>query len=374
MTPLASRNLFHDKVRLAVTLSGITFAIVLITVTLGLFLGFTSTTSAVVDHANADLWIVSINTQNVDVSAPMSERKRSQILRISGVESADELIINFAQWTRPDGGGESIEIVGFNPRKDLGLPWNITAGRVEDLLQPDTVIVDELYRDKLGVRKIGEQVEINSHRARVVGFTRGIRSFTTSPYVFTSYRNAQRYVRIRPDQTTYVLVRTSPGADVQDVRRRLKALVQDTEILTQGEFSRRTQYYWMISTGAGMALLISALLGFVVGTVIVAQTIYATTMDHIREFGTLKAIGASNRFVYGVILRQAVLSAVLGYGIGMALSCGMSFLTRSAGAAILLPWQLAAAMFVLCLLMCMGASITSIRKVTRLDPALVFKG
>jgi len=135
-----------------------------------------------------------------------------------------------------------------------------------------------------------------------------------------------------------------------------------------------TQVYWMFTTGAGIAVLLAALLGLVVGVVVVAQTIYATTVDHIREYGTLKAMGATNRFLYGVIVLQAVISALIGYGVGMVVSVFIVRGSEQGGAAILLPAPMAAGMLVLTMAMCIGAAVVSINKVTRLDPAMVFKG
>jgi len=135
-----------------------------------------------------------------------------------------------------------------------------------------------------------------------------------------------------------------------------------------------TTFYWMFTTGAGVAVLIAAVLGLVVGFVVVAQTIYATTMDHIREYGTLKAMGAPNSYVYKVIMKQAAISAVIGYVLGMFVSIFVVHGSQKGGAAILMPAPMAVGMFFLTLLMCVGAALVSINKVTRIDPAMVFKG
>ena len=157
------------------------------------------------------------------------------------------------------------------------------------------------------------------------------------------------------------------------MKQRIRERVQGVDVYTSAEFSRMTRYYWMFTTGAGVAVLLAALLGLVVGVVVVAQTIYATTMDHLREFGTLKAMGASNGYIYRVIIEQAVISAVLGYGLGITASVFVVRASREGGAAILLPPELAAGLFGLTLLMCIGAALVSINKVTRIDPAMVFK-
>lgn len=374
MPPLAQRNLFHDKVRLTVTLTGIVFSVVLIVVQLGLFIGFTTATSNLIDHSDADLWITAKNVPYVEQGVAFSERKLNQVRAVPGVADAQKIIAHFTQWKRHDGGQESVQVVGINVDDQLERPWNLVEGRVEDLKSPDAVILDELYQQKLGVTRVGEVFEIGGYRARVVGFTRGIRSFTTSPYVFTSFKNAQDFTGLREDQTLFILVKVAPGANREQVRRELLAHVTDVNVLTSTKFSRMTTFYWMFTTGAGVAVLIAAALGLVVGFVVVAQTIYATTMDHIREYGTLKAMGAPNSYVYTVIMKQAAISAVIGYVLGMFVSEFVVHASQKGGAAILMPTPMAVGMFFLTLLMCVGAALVSINKVTRIDPAMVFKG
>ncbi len=265
-------------------------------------------------------------------------------------------------------------MVGFDPDQPLGGPWNVVEGRVADLKLDDNVFVDELYKVKLGVTGIGDVFEIRGRRARVAGFTRGIRSFTTSPYVFTSFKNAQNYVTLPEDQTIFILITAENSVRLDELSRRLVARVKDVDVVTTSRFSTMTRFYWMFTTGAGVAVLLAALLGLVVGVVVVAQTIYATTMDHIREYGTLKAMGATNGYLYRVIMQQAVISAVAGYSLAMVVSWFVVRGSEKGGAAILLPWPVALGMLGLTLVMCTGAALVSINKVTRLDPAMVFKG
>lgn len=374
MPPLARRNLLHDKVRLAVTLTGIVFAVVLIVVELGLFVGFTVTTSSIIDKSNVDLWIVSRHTPYIEQGNAFSERKFYQVLATPGVEKAEKYIVHWAQWKTPQGAQESVQVVGFDTNSRIGGPWNLVAGRLEDLRTPDAIIMDELYKKKLGVDRIGDVCELAGRRARVVGFTRGIRSFTTSPYVFTDFKNAQAYTGLAEDQTYFVLVRAKPGTDLKKLARAIENRVSDVDVLPTSKFSSMTRFYWMFTTGAGVAVLIAAILGFIVGVVVVAQTIYATTMDHIREYGTLKAMGAANTYIYRVVITQAGISSVVGYALGMFVSMFIVRASASGGAAILLPWQMAVVIFFLTVLMCVIAAIVSINKVTNIDPAMVFKG
>ncbi|HXY25511.1 MAG TPA: ABC transporter permease [Candidatus Acidoferrum sp.] len=375
MALLARRNLFHDKVRFAVTLTGIVFALVLIIIQFGLFLGFTTTTSNNIDHSSADLWVVFHGVGYFDTGRTFSERKFYQVLSTPGVERAEKYMQAFARWKRPDGRIENVQMIGFHPGSGLGEPWNIVQGSEADLQQEDTVLVDELYREKLGVEKIGDRVEIGNHRARVVGFTRGIRSFTTSPFVYAKFKSSLDYTNpiSTEDSTAYILVKAAPGVSPGDLQQRLRDRLTDVDVYTTADFSRKTRFYWMFTTGAGLAVLTAAVMGLIVGIAVVAQTIYAATMDHIREYGTLKAMGATNQYLYRVLIEQAVWSAVLGYGVAMIVAHFIVQASEKGGALILMPWPMAAGMLVLAVAMCIAAALVSINKVTRIDPAMVFR-
>jgi putative ABC transport system permease protein len=376
MALLARRNLFHDKVRFAVTLTGIVFALVLITIQFGLFLGFTTTTSNNIDHSGADLWIVFHGVGYFDTGHPFSERKFYQVLATPGVARAEKYMQSFGRWKRPDGRIENIQVIGFHPGSGLGEPWNVVQGNVADLKQEDSVLIDELYREKLGVSQIGARIEIGDRRARVVGFTRGIRSFTTSPFVYAAFKNSLDYTNpvSSEDSVSYILVKTAPGITPAELQKRLGDRLTDVDVYTTAEFSRKTRFYWMFTTGAGLAVLTAALMGLVVGVAVVAQTIYAATMDHIREYGTLKAMGATNRYLYRVLIEQAIWSAVLGYGFAMIVAHFIVQGSEKGGAVILMPGSMMIGMFFLAIFMCIAAALVSINKVTRIDPAMVFRG
>jgi putative ABC transport system permease protein len=206
----------------------------------------------------------------------------------------------------------------------------------------------------------------------VTALTGGIRSFTTLPYVFTSIENARRFVGATPDQATYQLVKLAPGADIETVRAAIAKRLPDNEILTHAEFRDRSLNYWMFNTAAGAALIAGAALGVIVGVVIVAQTLYSSTKDHLNEFATLRALGASASYIHAVILIQAVLSAVIGYIVGFTLTMLLINATKNSTLNIVMTPKLAFALFLLTLGMCIFAAISAIFKVTRIDPAGVF--
>lgn len=370
---LAWKNLFHDRVRLTVTLTGIVFALVLIVVQLGLFLGFLETSANVVERTRADLWLSAPGIPHVNAGRPIPERRLYLAESVPGVAQTVRHAIGFGNWKLPSGAQEWVQIVGFDLAAGLSGPWNLVAGSVDDLRGEDTVIIDRLYAHKLGITALGQPAEINGRRARVVGYTYGIRSFTTSPYVFTSFKNSQNYLRLREDETMFVLIKTAPGYAPQAVAQELNARVSGVEVFTNDGLRNKTRNYWVFSTGAGITTLLGAALGLLVGIVVVAQTIYAATVDHIREFGTLKAMGATNGVIYRVIILQALLSAAMGYAVAIAVSHLVVTSSRDGNALIKLPTELAVGSLFLAAAMCIGASVISIRKATRIEPALVFK-
>jgi putative ABC transport system permease protein len=374
MPSLAIKNLFHDKIRLIVTLVGIIFSVVLSSIQLGLFVGFQRATSDVIVNSKADIWVSSQNLTNLENGIPFAERKLFQILAIEGVERATKLLVQFGTWKKHNGGEEGVMLVGFELDSGMGGPWNLTQGKIEDLRQPDAVIVDELYMEKLGITALGQTFEIRGHKAKVVGFTRGIRTFTTSPAVFTTFKNAQNYFGLPESQTLYILVKAKPNTDLEQVKNYIQRNVKDIDVFTREEFTVKQQNYWMFGTGAGVTVLIAAGLGLLVGVVVVAQTIYSATVDHIKEYGTLKAMGASNFYLYRVIITQAFVSGLIGYTVGMSVALFVSFQSLQGTTAIILPLELVAGLFVLTMGMCVIASVVSINKVTRIDPAMVFKG
>jgi putative ABC transport system permease protein len=211
-------------------------------------------------------------------------------------------------------------------------------------------------------------------RAEVVAMTSDIRSFTTSPIVFTDIRTARSYLpALGPEAVTYVLVKVAPGEDIETVRQRIDALPH-MAAFTHDQMSSRTRHYWSSRTGVGAGFFTTAVLGIIVGFVVVGQILYSGTLQYIREYGTLKAMGARNSAVVKVILSQAMISAALGFVVGGVMAVGMKKAMAGANLTVALSPELYGATAVITVVMCSFAALLSIVKVLRLDPASVFKG
>jgi putative ABC transport system permease protein len=366
---LARRNLFHDRLRFIATIVGIVFSIVLVTVQMGLFVSFARTVTTMIDHAPADLWIVPLGTKSFEDSSQLDEAERFRALSIDGVSDAVPMLISFAPWRMPSGGTTPVLVVGSDMRGAGLQPWNLVEGSLDDLSIPDAVAVDRTYFERLGVARLGDAAEIRDRKAQVRAVTRGIRSFTTTPLVFTPLDRARAYTGTAANKATYLLVRLAAGADAENVRARLNESLVKAEALTPAEFRSRSRSFWLFGTGAGAALFAGALLGMIVGIVIVAQTLYASTKEYFDEFATLRAIGSSATYIHVVIVIQALVSAAIGFGIAAAIGMLIVKATAESALPVLMTPGLTASLFVLTVVMCVVSAFAAIMQVIRMDPA-----
>ncbi len=377
MISIARRNLFHNKLRLAASVVGIAFSVLLVTCFAGLYLACARHTSGLIDNAGADLWVMSRGTQSVDLGEPISIRRLYQALAAPGTAWAEPLIVQFSRWRMPDGRREVATIVGLVPGTRLNLPWGTSAGIEAAIRQPNGVIIDERERLRFGSagRKlaVGDEAEILDSRASVTGFSKGVGSFTTIPYVFTSHRRAERFTLGSAGRTTFVVIKCLPNHSVESVRQWLEGRLPNVDVLTTQRFADMTRRYWLYGTGVGACIIFTAALGVIVGFIMVSQTIYSSTMSKLAEYGTLKAMGMSNIALSRIVLMQALLLGLLSYGVGIGLAVALARYTASSNLNIDTPIWLVAVMLLVTLATCTAASVTSVLRVFRLPPASVFR-
>ncbi|HEU0034823.1 MAG TPA: ABC transporter permease [Kofleriaceae bacterium] len=376
MWNLARKLLLHDRLRFVVAIAGVSVSVMLVLVQVGLYFGFMNTASSLIDASRADLWVGKKGNESFEFATPFDERAFYKVASVPGVRHTERVLMNFAQFKLANGGDLGVQIVGIDPQpgqKSLLAPWNVVAGEPARVTEAGAIVVDRSEYKKLGIDRVGVTTEISGVRAEVVALTDGIRSFTTSPIVFTDLRSARSFMRqLGDDAVTYVLVEVEPGADVEAVKARINALPH-LAAHTTSEMSQRTRSYWSSRTGVGAGFFTTAVLGIIVGFVVVGQILYSGTLQYIREYGTLKAMGARNSAVVRVILSQAMISAALGFVVGGVLAVGMRAAMAGANLTVALSPGLYAATAVITALMCSFASLLSIVKVLRLDPASVFK-
>jgi putative ABC transport system permease protein len=373
MVSLARKNLLHDRLRFVITVAGVAFAVTLVLVQVGLFMGLLDKSTVTIRNAGADLWITSHNTPNVDFARTFPETAVLRARSVAGVERADNLIVSFMNIQLPNGALEGALVYALEDFRAWRLPWNVPEGAPEDLRRGYSLLMDRSAALRYGAFAVGEQREILGRRFRIVGTTQEAASFTTTPIVFMDYRNAQELQQTLRGNTTYVLVKLAPGADARAVQAELKRRLPYNDVLTRDEWALQSRNYWVRSTGLGMSMGVTVFLGVLVGIVIVAQTLYTSAVEHIKEFGTVKAIGGSNLDIYRILGEQALVAAFLGFALGAL----FSYLARPLMAAIhlnvLLTPGFSAVVFAGTVLMCLGSALFSFRRVASIDPALVFR-
>jgi putative ABC transport system permease protein len=372
---LARNNLLYDWRRFLAATAGICFSVTLVLVQLGLFVGLARNASQIVDRSPGDVWIVGRNTGNFQWGQPIPRRTLAIARSTPGVGWAREMIVGWTRMRHPDGGQQQLEVVGFDLTARVGAPWHVVAGSLESLAIPARIALDRSAMAKIGRFELGQYREVDGRRVRIDAITDGITSFTTVPFLFTSLATARDLCAyIGADETVYVVAGLESGADVAPTVAALRRRLPDVDVFRRDAFSDRTRRYWMFETGMGIGFLLTSMLAVLVGTVIVSQAIYAATSEHLPEYGTLKALGTSDGRLAFCVAHQACLAGVVGAVPGAVLGVLAVQAIRQQGLEAVLTPLLVALTVVAAVLASIAAAATSVARIVRLEPALVFRG
>lgn len=372
---LAIKAMLADRGKLLTSLLGVSFSVVLVNLQGGLLLGMIQKASMLVDYGQADVWVGHQHMTNVDMGTFIPERWVHRIRGIEGVEKAEPYVVMFGQATMPDGRFENVVVVGSEPASLMGNAWVMDAGDPREVRRPDGVLVDVCDLDRLGYPHVGDVREINGQRARIVGMTRGIVGFTTNPYVFTTLDRARhRYASGVPSEgCSYFLVKAKPGVDPKELSRRIRQRVPELDAYDRRTYSWMCMEYWLTRTGIGISFGLAAVLGLLVGLAVVAQTLYASVNERIREFGTLKAMGADDPHIARFLLAQALATAFFGSVVGLACSYFIAGVMTTPRAPVMLTIPVAIGSVVLIVVVCLIAAWLPYWRIRRIDPASVLR-
>lgn len=375
MHRIALRSLAHDRGKLAASLAGVAFAATLLLTQIGLFAGFLQTSSNLIARVGGDVWVMARGTEVIENGEPLSAGSRAAIAAHPCISRVRPLVVSFAPMRKAGGAPDSVQLIGFEPNAQPMIPWSLARGLPQDLHGPNRVAVDELDTTKLQIDgdPMGARLELGGQSVWVAALTEGVRSFTLMPNVFAEVDTARRLARLSEGQVNYWVADLARPECLNDVLATVEREAPDVQAMSQRAFMNKTQNYWVFGSGAGTALGFSALLGLVVGTVIVGQTLYAITKEHLRELGTLKAIGATNLELVSFIAWQAFFLAVVGGLFGFGIAQLVKIGVTQAGLLVVISPAVAGVGGVAIVLMCAIASISSVRKVLALEAAEVFK-
>jgi putative ABC transport system permease protein len=373
---LAIKILVHDRGKTLACLGGVAIAVWLVLVQQGIHHGSIACTSQVIERSRADLWVFPAGVINFDATLPLSETTTYLVRSVPGVERVESLVVSFADFKRPTGAFLGVQVIGYDPQGELFRPWNVRVGDLRALDADRTIFIDRGDRHKLHV-SVGQTSEIrrsptSSMTARVVGMTEGIRFLHSCPVVFSNIRNARAYCAMPGNRASFLLVRTSPGWDPEWVRRTIASRVPAVECQTRAGFGARTREYWDRRTGIGVILLVTTVMSVVGGVVATGMLQYLSTLENLREYAMLKALGSPNRRVVGLIAAQGMLMGLGGYGVGV----GLSYLVQhclDAGLGIIVTAGMLYGVLAGTVLFCVGSALLCAVRVLWTDPGLVFK-
>ncbi len=376
MNYVALKMLFGDRAKYLMLLCGLSFAVMLIVQQGSIFWGLMVWSQSGITNLRAPIWVTDPNIAQVEEVKPIADTAVDRVRSVPGVEWAVPLYKGLLRARLASGDYHQIALVGLESATLIGRPADVLEGKIEDLRTPDAVVVDQWAVERMGgpdVIKTGATFELNDKLARIVAIAKTQKSFQNIPVVYTTYERAVRYVPRERRTLSYVLAKAKDGVPTEQVT----ALIREQTGLgayTAEEFGLKTLWWVLKNTGIGVNFGTTILLGFIVGTAIAGQTFYLFTVENLRQFGALKAMGASTAVLARMILLQAFTVGLTGYGVGLGLATLFGTMTASGGR---LPFvetfTLLTLVFGALLGICMFSALISIVKLARLEPAIVFR-
>lgn len=385
MLYIAFRLLVGDKGKYIGIILGISFAALIMTQQPAIFIGLMARTySYISDIGGPDIWVTDPDVQYVDDIKPMTSTQLYRVASVPGVAWAKPLFKGNIQARLTSGDMQTCVLIGIDDATLIGGPGKMLSGKLSDLRKSNAIIVNaEGVRQKLTLPgptpgapriplKVGDTLELNDHFARIVGVAETSRTFQSQPVIYTTYSQAIGFIPPQRKTLSFIMVKSKEGEDPVHIAKKIQERT-GLGAYTRDEFIAKTLHYYMKNTGIPINFGTSVLLGFLVGAAIAGQTFYMFTMGNLRYFGVLKAMGTRDRTLLLMIIFQALTVGIIGYGIGL---CGTYIFYWASSGSVLafkFPWQLMVMSILGVALICIIASLLSIRRVISLDPAIVFK-
>ena len=386
MPIFALKMLFGDSARFYGMLLGLAFSTLLISQQSAIFVGLMSRTFGfITDTPQPDLWIVDPAQQFLDDNKPLRSTAVQRVRSIEGIEWAVPIFKGLLVVNLPDGKRQVSQIIGIDDASLIAGPPFMVEGALTDLRKPDAIIVDErASRKEFKMNKppeggeprplrVGDILELNELRAEVVGICKATQTFQSQPVIYTTYSRATQYAPPERRMVTMVLAGLSKGANQAQV---IETIAERTGLsaFTGEEFTEKTYVYWMLQTGIPINFGTAIILGFFVGVAVAGQMFYNFVLDNLKYFGAMKAMGASRKILLGMVFLQASTVALLGFGLGIAVTSIFGLTVPNEKLAFRMTWQIPLIAAGSVIIICTASAAIGMWRVLRLDPADVFKG
>ncbi|MBV9459659.1 MAG: FtsX-like permease family protein [Bradyrhizobium sp.] len=379
MNFVALQMLFGDRIKYLGLVLAVAFSAFLMSHQSSIFAGvMNNTRSQIRDVQDASIWVMHPQTQYFDEVKALPDQAVYRVRGVPGVQWAVAMRRGLPTARAVDGTFRSVILMSVDDDSLAGAPRRLFVGSLTDLRQPDSVLIDRAafaYFFPNQKMRVGDTFEMNDRRVRVVGVFESGSPFTNMPVFYTRYSIALQLQGQERNMMTFVLARHQPGLDPHELCHRI---TQQTGLraMTSDDFGGMTFWYYFAHTGIPLNFGITILVALLVGTLVAGQTFYIFTIENLKQFGALKAIGVTNWRITRMILLQALLVGVIGYSIGIAMTAAFfEIFTKNVDLrSFYFPWQIAAGTAVIVLLIIVVSSLMSIRRVLVLEPAIVFRG
>lgn len=370
--------LFADRAKYVMLISGLTFATLLMCQQSAVFCGIMRWTTGNLQNMRAPIWVVDPKVEQVNEVKALRDTDVNRVRTVTGVAWAVPLFWSVQQTKLSDGTFKSVQLVGLDNATLVGRPARMIAGNLEDLRLPNTVIIDDVAVKQLSAGRakplgIGDVFEINDREARVVGICKTEKSFFGYPYLFTTYDQALQFAPKRRKMLSFILAHPAPGWSVESAARKIEKET-GLKAYTEQEFFWSTVWWYIRNTGIPVSFGTTIILGFIVGIAVSGQTFYSFILENLRHLAALKAMGASDFLLSRMVVLQAMTVGLLGYGVGLGLSALFGFIVLKKGMPPFnLPYQIPLYTLAAILFICSFAALLGIRKIYKLEPAIVFR-
>jgi len=379
MNFVALKMLVSDRAKYFSLIFAIAFASFLLANQISIFIGIMARPSSQVqDVVDADIWVMDPQTLYDGEVYSLRDYDLYRVRSVPGVEWAVPLYKGLGRAKGPDGKFRTVILLGVNDATLVGAPRKMLLGSIYDLDRPDAAIIDNAgfqYFFPGEPLQVAKTLEMNERRVLIVGISDASAPFQSFPVLHTRYSQALGFVGRERNLLSFVLAKPAAGMTVAEVCRRIEAAT-GLKARSTAEFSWDAFLFYIRNTGIPVNFGITVMIALIVGTVIPGQTFYIFTVENLKQFGALKAIGVTNRRIVGMILLQAIVVGGTGYALGMGITA--AFFARTVNylptRGIVFPWQVMAGIAVVVLFVVGLASLISIRRVLVLEPAVVFRG
>lgn len=373
MFKIALKFIFYDKPKSIGALAGTLISVFLIGQQCGIFIFLRNAIVSLVNNNSQYIWVVDDKTTNANALSLLDMRVGQQLASIKGVAKVHPLVVAGGSARFANGKSSGIVLIGSQAPGFAGGPWNLYQGTKASLLQEGAIITEFFSKDDFGGAQMGDYFEVNGKKVFISGQTKGVTSFSGA-YTFTTIERARYLGKVSPYKASAFLLEWEPGVPPQQVVARINAAgMGGIRAWTGPDFTEATALTVLLSSGIPFSFGTIIVFAFIFGFVIIGLTLYSAATDRLRDYGTLKAIGATNGYVRRLILTQALIFAVVGFAIGYVLLLGFKKGIANVGTIFEFPLWLEVGFFVSILLIALSGSLFAIRRITKVEPAQVFR-